>query len=84
MMRLIREQAMLISLVCLDWPMTPETIRLMQKFDKRWADFLGLYALDADGRVMATCVDGSMSGRDVAELYDANDKRFIMYSLEDF
>jgi|GEM_PF-1229698 len=33
---------------------------------------------------MATCVDGSMSGRDVADLYDANDKRFTMYSLEDF
>jgi hypothetical protein len=36
------------------------------------------------GRVMATYVDGSMSGRDVAELYDANDKRFIRYSLDEF
>jgi predicted acetyltransferase len=44
---------MLISLVCLGWPMTPENIRLRQKFDKRWADFLGLYALDAGGRAVS-------------------------------
>ena len=47
------EQAMLISLVCLGWAMTPETIRLRQEFDRRWADFLGVYALDADGRAVS-------------------------------
>ena len=47
------ERAMLTSLVCFGWSMTPETIRLRQKFDKRWADFLELYALDADGRAVS-------------------------------
>ena len=35
-------------------------------------------------RVMATSIDGSLNGREIADLYDVNNGRFVLYSIDNF
>jgi GNAT superfamily N-acetyltransferase len=47
------EQALMISLFCLGWPMTPQTVRYLRKYDRRYSTYYGLYALNDEGRAVS-------------------------------
>jgi GNAT superfamily N-acetyltransferase len=66
-------------------PFTQKDSKALDRaFAKQTSDALGFIYRQPGFLSIKSRFDGSMSGRDVAELYDANDKRFIMYSLEEF
>lgn len=50
------EQANLLTLVCFGIPMTPRSVELIRKLDKRSTDYYGLYALDDNGRPVSQVI----------------------------
>jgi predicted acetyltransferase len=47
------EQALMINLFCFGWPMTPQTVRYLRKYDRRYSTYYGLYALNDEGRAVS-------------------------------
>ncbi len=50
------EQANLLTLVCFGVPMTPKSVELIRKLDKRTPDYYGVYALDDTGRPVSQVI----------------------------
>jgi len=50
------EQANLLTLVCFGLPMTPGSVELIRKLDKRSSDYYGVYALDDNGRPVSQVI----------------------------
>jgi GNAT superfamily N-acetyltransferase len=47
------EQALMIDLFCFGWPMTPQTVIYLRKYDRRYSSYYGMYALNDEGRAVS-------------------------------